>query len=209
MPLEKTIKETALSFVRCRLKSRPDRRRSRTRIRACPRKQAQGSLKRHQGPLRLHYHRLPAFSWPIDDQRLNAASKTIVPIQGEYYAMEGLAQFLDAVQRIQQALNPNLVIEGGTYHVRCPDDALQSGQRRGRQVFDPGCFPRSSPETFASPKRRGSVKAYFSTTQNPRELKPMQPSLASFLPAAASTCPHLRKPSHWRTPHEKRPRPRS
>lgn len=44
---------------------------------------------------------------------LVAADKVLVPIQGEYYAMEGLAQFLDAVSRIQQSLNPRLQLEGG------------------------------------------------------------------------------------------------
>ncbi len=44
---------------------------------------------------------------------LNAADKIIIPIQGEYYAMEGLAQFIEAVQRIKGSLNPKLSIEGG------------------------------------------------------------------------------------------------
>lgn len=44
---------------------------------------------------------------------LNAANKVIVPIQGEYYSMEGLAQFINTVKRVKAALNPNLEIEGG------------------------------------------------------------------------------------------------
>ncbi|MBI3551138.1 MAG: ParA family protein [Elusimicrobia bacterium] len=44
---------------------------------------------------------------------LNAAEKVIIPIQGEYYAMEGLAQFTDAVNRVRQSLNPKLKVEGG------------------------------------------------------------------------------------------------
>lgn len=44
---------------------------------------------------------------------LNAADKIIIPIQGEYYAMEGLAQFTDAVTRVRQSLNPRLTVEGG------------------------------------------------------------------------------------------------
>lgn len=44
---------------------------------------------------------------------LNAADKVIIPIQGEYYSMEGLAQFLGAVDKIKQALNPRLDVEGG------------------------------------------------------------------------------------------------
>jgi chromosome partitioning protein len=44
---------------------------------------------------------------------LNAANRVIMPIQGEYYAMEGLAQFIDAINRIKSALNPSLALEGG------------------------------------------------------------------------------------------------
>jgi chromosome partitioning protein len=44
---------------------------------------------------------------------LNASDKIIIPIQGEYYAMEGLAQFTDAVTRVRQSLNPKLALEGG------------------------------------------------------------------------------------------------
>jgi chromosome partitioning protein len=44
---------------------------------------------------------------------LSAAERVIIPIQGEYYAMEGLAQFVEAIQKIQNALNPKLTLEGG------------------------------------------------------------------------------------------------
>ncbi len=44
---------------------------------------------------------------------LNAAQRVLIPIQGEYYAMEGLATFVGAIQKIRQALNPSLAIEGG------------------------------------------------------------------------------------------------
>src|SRR5579883_1483302 len=44
---------------------------------------------------------------------LNAAQRVIIPIQGEYYAMEGLATFVGAIQKIRQALNPALAVEGG------------------------------------------------------------------------------------------------
>ncbi len=44
---------------------------------------------------------------------LNAADKIVIPIQGEYYSMEGLAQFTNAVDRIKSSLNPRLETEGG------------------------------------------------------------------------------------------------
>ena len=37
----------------------------------------------------------------------------IIPIQGEYYSMEGLAQFTGAVDKLKNALNPRLEVEGG------------------------------------------------------------------------------------------------
>ena len=43
---------------------------------------------------------------------LNAANSYIVPMQTEYYAMEGLAQLLNTVKLIKQNLNPALEIEG-------------------------------------------------------------------------------------------------
>ena len=44
---------------------------------------------------------------------LNAADRIIIPIQGEYYSMEGLAQFTEAVDKVKKALNPKLQTEGG------------------------------------------------------------------------------------------------
>lgn len=43
---------------------------------------------------------------------LNAANSYVVPMQTEYYAMEGLAQLLNTVKLIQQNLNPGLEREG-------------------------------------------------------------------------------------------------
>lgn len=43
---------------------------------------------------------------------LTAAHSVIIPLQCEYYAMEGLSQLLKTIHRIKQGLNPRLVIEG-------------------------------------------------------------------------------------------------
>ena len=43
---------------------------------------------------------------------LNAADTILVPIQAEYYALEGLARLLDTVDMVRQQLNPRLQIEG-------------------------------------------------------------------------------------------------
>jgi chromosome partitioning protein len=43
---------------------------------------------------------------------LAAADGVIIPMQCEYYALEGLTALLDTVQRVQQVINPGLQIEG-------------------------------------------------------------------------------------------------
>jgi chromosome partitioning protein len=43
---------------------------------------------------------------------LAAAQGVIIPMQCEYYALEGLSALLDTISQIQQVLNPKLKIEG-------------------------------------------------------------------------------------------------
>ncbi|MCM8792863.1 MAG: AAA family ATPase [Candidatus Omnitrophica bacterium] len=43
---------------------------------------------------------------------LTAAHSALIPVQCEYYALEGLSQFLITLERIKQAFNPFLSIEG-------------------------------------------------------------------------------------------------
>ncbi len=44
---------------------------------------------------------------------LTAADSVITPVQCEYYSMEGLTYFTNTVDKIKQALNPGLKIDGG------------------------------------------------------------------------------------------------
>lgn len=43
---------------------------------------------------------------------LVASDFVLIPVQAEYYALEGLSQLLDVVGRVQQALNPSLKVMG-------------------------------------------------------------------------------------------------
>ena len=43
---------------------------------------------------------------------LNAADSVIIPVQCEYYALEGIGQLLNTVNLVKENLNPNLSIEG-------------------------------------------------------------------------------------------------
>jgi chromosome partitioning protein len=43
---------------------------------------------------------------------LTAADSVIVPLQAEYYALEGLARLLDTIELVRGSLNPRLTLEG-------------------------------------------------------------------------------------------------
>jgi chromosome partitioning protein len=43
---------------------------------------------------------------------LTAADSILIPMQCEYYALEGLARLIDTVSLVQEHLNPNLTLEG-------------------------------------------------------------------------------------------------
>ena len=41
-----------------------------------------------------------------------AADSVLVPLQCEFFALEGLSQLLETVNQVRTALNPNLTIQG-------------------------------------------------------------------------------------------------
>src|SRR3981081_1597918 len=43
---------------------------------------------------------------------LVAADSVLIPMQGEYFALEGISELLDTIERIRSGLNPELGIEG-------------------------------------------------------------------------------------------------
>lgn len=43
---------------------------------------------------------------------LTAASSVLIPVQCEYYAMEGLSRLISSIERVRQSFNPTLGIEG-------------------------------------------------------------------------------------------------
>lgn len=64
----------------------------------------------------------PRFGWIIIDcppslnmltlNALSAANSVLIPIQCEYYALEGLAALLETVEQVRSTVNPRLEIEG-------------------------------------------------------------------------------------------------
>ncbi len=43
---------------------------------------------------------------------LTAADSVLIPIQCEFYALEGVSQLTNTIKRVKEALNPNIAIEG-------------------------------------------------------------------------------------------------
>src|SRR5260370_18272398 len=43
---------------------------------------------------------------------LVAADRVLVPLQCEFYALEGLSQLIGTIDRVQRALNPRLILQG-------------------------------------------------------------------------------------------------
>jgi len=73
-------------------------------------------LERALADLRAHYELVlidcPPSLGLLTLNALTAADAVIVPLQAEYYALEGLARLLDTIERVRQGLNPHLELEG-------------------------------------------------------------------------------------------------
>ena len=60
---------------------------------------------------------------------LTAADTILVPIQCEYYALEGLSQLMNTVKIVQKHLNKTLESRGCFNNVRCKDKSFNSSGR--------------------------------------------------------------------------------
>src|SRR4051812_48586427 len=73
-------------------------------------------LREALGDVRDHYRLTlldcPPALGPLTVNALVAADRVIVPVQAEYYALEGMAGLLDTVSLIQRELNPRLTVAG-------------------------------------------------------------------------------------------------
>jgi chromosome partitioning protein len=73
---------------------------------------------------------------------LAAADSLLIPVQSEYYALEGLSQLLNVVQMVRQGINPNLDLLGVVMTMHDPRTALSTQVKRevedhfGDKVFD-------------------------------------------------------------------------
>jgi chromosome partitioning protein len=73
---------------------------------------------------------------------LTAADGVIVPMQCEYYALEGLSALLSTIERVRKALNPRLAIDGVLFCMHDPRPNLtqqvtdEVKAHLGNKVFD-------------------------------------------------------------------------
>ena len=61
---------------------------------------------------------------------LTAADSVIIPVQAEYFALEGISKLLNTIKLIKSRLNPNLAIEG--FLLTMYDSRL----RLGNQIYE-------------------------------------------------------------------------
>ncbi|MCM8783855.1 MAG: AAA family ATPase [Candidatus Omnitrophica bacterium] len=72
---------------------------------------------------------------------LTAAHSALIPVQCEYYALEGLSQLLVTLERIKQAFNPTLAIEGilltmADYRTNLSQEVIaEARQHFGKEVY--------------------------------------------------------------------------
>ncbi len=67
---------------------------------------------------------------------LVAAPEVLIPIQCEYYALEGVSQLMRNIEMVKAHLNPRLeVTHRDSHHVRRPNQTRRPGRRRGAAVF--------------------------------------------------------------------------
>lgn len=73
-------------------------------------------LKRLLDPIREFFHYIiidcPPSLGILTVNGLSAADSLLVPIQCEYFALEGVTELFDTLARLKRELNPNLTIEG-------------------------------------------------------------------------------------------------
>ena len=101
---------------------------------------------------------------------LVAANAVIVPVQCEFFALEGISQLNDSIQQIRGSLNPGLEIQGVVLTMHASVCRAKWLQRSAASLaIRSTTLP--SQEMFALPKRPPSVNRSFFTIMIVREAK--------------------------------------
>ena len=85
---------------------------------------------------------------------LAAAHSVLIPLQCEYFALEGISELMSTLQRVQKALNPDLELEGVL--LTMVDERMNLTQQvmaRGPQALQGAGVPDRHPAQ--RPPRRG------------------------------------------------------
>lgn len=101
---------------------------------------SEATLRDALAPLRDRYDFMlldcPPSLGPLTINALVAADKVIVPVQAEYFALEGLAGLLDTLSLVQRELNPRLTVAGMLLTMHDPRTRLaQDVEREIREHF--------------------------------------------------------------------------
>ena len=105
---------------------------------------------------------------------LAAADGVLVPMQCEYYALEGLSSLIDTIEALKQKLNPGLEIDGVVRTMFDVRNNLANACRGeltkhfGDMVFRPSCRA-----TCAWPRRPAMARASSATTRPPAAASPI------------------------------------
>lgn len=112
----------------------------------------EGRLRRAVDPIRSSYDLILIDAPPslglLTINALNAADSVLIPLQCEYYAMEGLSQLLETIRMVQENLNGGLSVEGvlltmADFRTKLTNDVIQEVRRFfGPKVYDV-VIPRS------------------------------------------------------------------
>jgi len=93
---------------------------------------------------------------------LAASNKVLIPVQGEYYALEGLAFFIEAVKKVQDSLNPSLELEGGVLTMFDPRYTLaQQVKAELEKFFGDSLFRTHIPRSVRLAEAPGFGKTIF------------------------------------------------
>jgi len=110
---EVSIQKTAIGFLDI---MPSDRRLAGAEVELVSENGRENFLKRALEPLRDQYEYIVIDTPPslslLTLNALTASDTVLIPIQCEYYALEGLSQLLSTVQLVQRSLNPDLRLEG-------------------------------------------------------------------------------------------------
>lgn len=106
---------------------------------------------------------------------LAAADKLLIPVQAEYYAMEGLAQLLSVFQQVRLSLNPDLEIMGFVITMYDKRNALSGQVRKQLETqFDKKVFKTIIPRNVRlaeAPSHGKSIAEYDKWSKGARAYK--------------------------------------